>query len=50
MDLPEGKRPSVTPTGAALGADVAGVNLARPIDDAMFKAIEAAWHEHLVRR
>jgi len=47
MDLPEGKRLTVIPTGAALGADIAGVDLARPIDAARFKAIEAAWHEHL---
>ena len=50
MDLPEGKRLTVIPTGAALGADIAGVDLARPIDGAAFKAIEAAWHEHLVLR
>jgi taurine dioxygenase len=50
MDLPGGTRLIVIPTGAALGADVAGVDLARPIDSATFKAIEAAWHEHLVLR
>jgi hypothetical protein len=50
MDLPEGKRITVTPTGAALGADVAGVDLMKPLDPALFKAIEMAWHQHLVLR
>jgi len=50
MDLPDAKRISVKPTGAALGADVTGVDLARPLDDATFRAIEAAWHRHLVLR
>ena len=50
MDLPEGKRMTVIPTGAALGADVAGVDLMKPLDVAAFKAIEAAWHQHLVLR
>jgi taurine dioxygenase len=50
MDLPDSKRITVKPTGAALGADVAGVDLARPMDDATFRAIESAWHQHLVLR
>lgn len=50
MDLPDGKRVTVIPTGAALGADIAGVGLSRPLDEATFKAIEAAWHQHLVLR
>ncbi len=50
MDLPDGKRVTVIPTGAALGADIAGVDLSRPLDEATFKAIEAAWHQHLVLR
>ncbi|MGH8702248.1 MAG: TauD/TfdA dioxygenase family protein [Burkholderiales bacterium] len=50
MDLPEGKRVSVVPTGAALGADVVGVDLMQPLDAATVKAIEAAWHQHLVLR
>ena len=50
MDLPQRKGITVIPTGAALGADVAGVDLARPLDAATFKAIETAWHEHLVLR
>jgi len=43
-------RLTVTPTGAALAADVAGIDLARPLDDATFATIERAWHEHLVLR
>jgi taurine dioxygenase len=50
MDLPGSKRITVTPTGAALGADVAGVDLMKPLDPARFKAIETAWHQHLVLR
>jgi taurine dioxygenase len=50
MDLSKAKHIAVKPTGAALGADVTGVDLARPLDDAAFRAIEAAWHAHLVLR
>ena len=39
----------VRPLGAALGADVEGVDLAA-LDDATFAAIERAWGEHLVLR
>ena len=38
---------TVTPTGAALGAEVGGVDLRR-ISDADFAAIHRAWLEHLV--
>ena len=41
--------PNVVPTGAALGADIEGVDL-REIDDAAFAVIEQAWHDHLVLR
>ena len=40
----------VRPTGAALGADIEGVDLSAPLDDAAFAAIVAAWSEHLVLR
>src|SRR4051812_20424696 len=50
MDLPTATRISVPPTGASLAADIAGVDLAQPVDAATFKAIEDAWHEHLVLR
>ena len=36
----------VMPTGAALGAEIRGVDLAEPIDDATFAAIEQAYDEH----
>ena len=50
MDMPDAKRVTVTPTGAALGADVAGVDLSRPLAPGSFEAIESAWHRHLVLR
>jgi taurine dioxygenase len=36
----------IIPTGVALGAEIRGVDLARPIDDATFAAIEHAYDEH----
>ena len=36
----------VIPTGAALGAEVCGVDLSQPLDDATFAAIERAYNEH----
>ncbi|MBI2297214.1 MAG: TauD/TfdA family dioxygenase [Betaproteobacteria bacterium] len=50
MDVAGAKRVTVIPTGAALGADVVGVDLLQRLDEATFKAVEAAWHEHLVLR
>lgn len=41
--------PKVVPSGAALGADIEGVDL-REIDDAAFKIIEQAWHDNLILR
>ena len=32
----------------ALGAEITGVDLTRPLDDATIQAIRAAWLEHLV--
>ncbi len=43
-------RITVKPSGRALGADIEGIDLAQPIDDATFKEIENAWAEHLVLR
>ncbi|HEY4174490.1 MAG TPA: TauD/TfdA family dioxygenase [Rhodopila sp.] len=37
----------VVPSGAALGAEIV-VDLAGEIDEAMFRAVEAAFHEHIV--
>jgi taurine dioxygenase len=50
MDLPSTTRITVKPTGASLGADIGGVDLTQPVDQATFKAIEDAWHQHLVLR
>ena len=36
----------IIPTGAALGAEIRGVDLARPLDDAVFAAIERAYDDH----
>ena len=36
----------VIPTAAVLGAEIAGVDLSRPLDDAMFAAIERAYDEY----
>src|SRR5215213_11770023 len=36
----------VIPTGAALGAEIRGVDLAQPLDDTTFAAIEHAYNEH----
>ena len=36
----------IIPTGAALGAEIRGVDLAKPIDDDTFAAIERAYNEH----
>ena len=40
---------TVVPTGGALGADIAGLDL-KAIDDATFAAVYRTWNEHLVLR
>jgi taurine dioxygenase len=40
----------VLPTGAALGADVSGLDLSGKIDDKIFRDIYKAWNDHLVLR
>ncbi|SJZ47939.1 taurine dioxygenase [Enhydrobacter aerosaccus] len=40
----------IQPTGAALAADVHGIDLSQPISDAVFQRILEAWNEHLVLR
>jgi putative 2-oxoglutarate oxygenase len=32
----------------AIGAEIIGVDLSRPVDDALFRDIERAWHEHSI--
>ena len=39
---------SIKPTGAALGAEILGVDLSREIDDKTFNGIVEAFHEHEV--
>lgn len=41
-------RIEVRPMAGALGADIQGVDLARPLDDATFAEIERAFHQYLV--
>jgi taurine dioxygenase len=41
-------RIEVRPMAGALGADIHGVDLARPLDDATFAEIERAFHDRLV--
>ena len=40
----------IQPTGAALAADVHGIDLSKPISDTVFARIAQAWGEHLVLR
>lgn len=40
----------IQPTGGPLGADIHGVDLSHPLDNATFKRIADAWGEHLVLR
>ena len=46
--MPEGVEQiaAAVPTGAALGAEIEGVDLSRPLDGETFAAIHAAWIEH----
>lgn len=36
------------PTTAGIGVEVKGVDLSKPLSEATFAAIEAAWHRHLI--
>jgi taurine dioxygenase len=38
----------IEPVAGALGAEVAGVDLSRPLDDTTYTALRRAWLEHLV--
>jgi len=38
----------VKPLSDALGAEIVGIDLSQPLDDATANAIEQAWHDHLV--
>ncbi len=37
---------ALKPLHPALGAEVGGIDLSQTLDDATFRAIESAWHEH----
>jgi taurine dioxygenase len=50
MDTPKKIAVTVVPTGRALGADIVGIDLSRPLAPETFKAIENAWHDHLILR
>ena len=41
-------RIEIRPMAGALGADISGIDLSRPLDDAGFAPIERALHDHLV--
>ena len=48
MALREQAQLEITPTGAALGAVVTGIDLRQPIDPPTFKRLHDAWMRHLV--
>ena len=50
MDTVANTKITVIPSGAALAADVVGVDLSLPISDALYAQIRKAWNEHLVLR
>ena len=39
---------TVTPMSAACGAEISGIDLRNPLDAAAVKAIEEAFHDHVV--
>ncbi len=50
MDTAANTQITVKPSGAALTADVVGVDLSLPISDALYAQIRQAWNDHLVLR
>jgi alpha-ketoglutarate-dependent taurine dioxygenase len=50
MDQSNTSSIQVLPTGAALGADVRGLDLSGKIDDKIYRDIYKAWNDHLVLR
>jgi taurine dioxygenase len=38
----------VRPLSSALGAEIVGIDLSRPLDDALFGRIRDAWHQYLI--
>lgn len=41
---------TLTPSGHALAADISGLNLSQPLNEATVQALKAAWDTHLVLR
>ncbi|MBM3341945.1 MAG: TauD/TfdA family dioxygenase [Betaproteobacteria bacterium] len=50
MDTASNTRITVIPSGAALAADIVGVDLSQPLSDTLYQQIRAAWNQHLVLR
>ena len=50
MNHPNVKTVEVAPSGAALGADIVGLDVKNDINDAVFSQILDAWHDHNVLR
>ena len=50
MDTATNNKITVIPSGAALAADVVGVDLSQPVSAAIYTQIRKAWNEHLVLR
>ena len=50
MDTATNSKITVIPTGAALAADVVGVDLSLPISNELYAQIRKAWNDHLVLR
>jgi taurine dioxygenase len=46
MDTATSTRPTIVPTGAALGAEIRGVDLGRALDQEIFRRIEDAFNQH----
>ena len=44
-----GSRLSLRKLAPAIGAEVVGVDLSQPMDDALFREIERAWHARRAR-
>ncbi len=42
------ERIGIRPASGALGAEISGVDLSRPLDDNVFAEIQHAFHDHLV--
>ena len=50
MDTATNTKFNVIPTGAALGADIVGVDLSQPMPHDTYTQIRKAWNDHLVLR